>query len=177
MPVEFNATGSPEPESSAPAYWFVVRGTELLIGIDDDGQRAIPLEIDLAASIASSEPMADTLAEANASLTSKALKDSIRAPLMSLPGSRPRSAAPSSSSSHAGHQPSLGEAPAKEHAGPRALPHCRTNVQGPRQVRSSSGFSADRVRLPPEALCCGSAAESAWRRNRLPLSRACRNAR
>jgi NAD+ diphosphatase len=58
MPVEFNATGSPEPESSAPAYWFVVRGTELLIGIDDDGQRAIPLEIDLAASIASFEPMA-----------------------------------------------------------------------------------------------------------------------
>jgi NAD+ diphosphatase len=57
MPPEFIATASPDPESTAPAYWFVVRSTEVLIGTGNDGEQTIPVETDLASMVDGLDPL------------------------------------------------------------------------------------------------------------------------
>ncbi|MEZ4498401.1 MAG: hypothetical protein R2845_16845 [Thermomicrobiales bacterium] len=53
MSSEFTPGTALDPDATAPTQWLLVRGTEILIGIDQNGDRTVPIEIEISSITAS----------------------------------------------------------------------------------------------------------------------------
>ena len=53
MSSEFRPGTALDPGATAPTQWLLVRGTEILIGIDQNGDRTVPIEIEISSITAS----------------------------------------------------------------------------------------------------------------------------